>query len=146
MNIQLKYLGLVVLVAMALGAYLTRQFAPREVDKTQIVNHDVVHDHVVTVTKEITNKDGTKEVDTTTTEDKAQTNNQVKSVIDSKPDPVSKSQWFVTAGAGLDFSKVENFTNPIYQASVNRRILGPIYLGAYGNTKSQVGLQVGLEF
>lgn len=146
MNIQLKYLGLIVLVALAVGAYATRQFAPREVIKTQLVDHDVVKDHVVTVTKEITKADGTKEVDTVVTDDRKESDTKKETVTDSKPIPQQKAQWFVTAGAGLDFSQVSNLANPIYQASVNRRILGPIYLGAYGNTKSQVGLQVGLEF
>jgi hypothetical protein len=146
MTIQLKYLAAIVIVAMAAGAALTRQFAPREVIKTQLVDHDVIKDHVVTVTKEIVNKDGSKEIDTTVVDDKKENDVKKETVVDSKPIPQLKPQWFVTAGAGLDVTSLGNMANPVYSGSVNRRILGPIYLGVWGNTRSQVGVQLGLEF
>lgn len=146
MNIQLKYLAAIVIVAMACGAALTRQFAPREVTKTQLVDHDVIKDHVVTVTKEIVRPDGSKEIDTTVVDDKKQDDVKKETITDVKPIPQLKPQWFATVGAGLDASSLRDLSNPVYNLGVNRRILGPIYLGAWANTKSQVGIQLGLEF
>lgn len=154
MNIQLKYLAAIVIVAMAVGAALTRQFAPRTVTKTvtqtQTVDHDVIKDHVVTITKEIDRKDGTKEIDTEVVDNRVNTDvSTTKSTTQttvSAPAPIPQPQWFLTAGAGLDATSLSNLTNPVYNGSVNRRILGPIYMGIWGNTRSQVGVQLGLEF
>jgi hypothetical protein len=146
MNIQLKYLAAIVLVAMACGAALSHQFMPREVTKTQLVDHDVIKDHVVTVTKEIVRKDGSKEIDTTVVDDKKENEVKKETISDVKPIPMPQPQWFVTAGAGLDATSLGNLANPVYNASVNRRIIGPVYVGVWGNTRSQVGVQLGLEF
>jgi hypothetical protein len=146
MNIQLKYLALIILVALAVGAALTRAYAPREVVKTVAVDHDVVKDHIVTVTKEIVQKDGTKEFDTVVTDDRKEDDTKKTTITDTKTLPSLAPKWFVTAGMGLDASSLSSLTTPVYQIGVNRRILGPIFIGVNANTRSQVGVNVGLEF
>lgn len=154
MNIQPKYLAAIIAVSLAMGGYLSREMVPKIVVKTvtqtQTVDHDVTHDHIITVVKEVDNKDGTKEIDTTTTNNTVEASSSkvdaTTHTTSSTPAPIPKPQWFITAGAGLDVSSLSNLASPIYNASVNHRFIGPIYLGAWVNTKTQAGVQLGLEF
>lgn len=56
-----------------------------------------------------------------------------KEVYNKKPD------YLVGVLVETDYSK------PIYGVSIDRRILGPIFLGAYGKTDKQVGLSLKME-
>lgn len=51
-----------------------------------------------------------------------------------------KSQWY----AKISISVYP--TQEVYQVDLNKRILGPIFLGVNGNTKNEFGVGVGLEF
>lgn len=115
------------------------------VTKTNTVTQtqDVIHYKVntVTVTKELP----TGEKDTTTTT----TNNTVvndKTTTDTKSSTVTtyaKPQWKVSAMAGLGSN---NLALPIYGAEVQKRLLGPIFVGAWGNSNKEGGISLGLEF
>jgi hypothetical protein len=137
-------LGAACLIAgFLLGGKLVQ---PKEVIKTQLVDHDVIKDHVVTVTKEIVQKDGSKEIDTTVTDDRKQDDVKKESTVSVQPLPKVDPKWFVTVGAGIDASSLSSLGSPVYSVGVDRRILGPIYGGVWGNNKSQVGVGIGLEF
>lgn len=142
MTIPIKYLLIVILASAAIGAFTAKKLiSPVEVVKTQIVDNVVTKDHVVTVVKEVDRPDGTKEITTTKDDNSVKVDDKNISIIDQKAP--SQKQWFVTGGAGLDSL---NLTNPIYQLSVNRRILGPFYAGAWVNNRVEAGIQLGFEF
>lgn len=142
MTIAIKYLAGIVVISMIIGGAITAKFvSSREVVKTQTIDRVVVQDHVVTVVKEIDRPDGTKEITTTADQVTNKTDNSIKSAEDLKP-PELKN-WMVSGGIGLDF---DGTVDKVYDVNINRRILGPIFVGAWANTKSQAGLNVGFEF
>jgi hypothetical protein len=62
-----------------------------------------------------------------------------KIVKNKKPD------WMISALASSNMKDIKSL-QPDYGISVQRRILGPVYLGAFGITNKQVGLSVGFQF
>lgn len=62
----------------------------------------------------------------------------------------AKPQWRIGVHAGLDIpSLTKPGSNPdplIIGGSVDRRILGPIFMGVWGNNKLQGGVGVSIEF
>jgi hypothetical protein len=94
----------------------------------------------VTVTKQLPS--GEKDTTTTTTnntvvDDTTDTKASTSTVISNL-----KPQWKVQALAGLNGN---NLGTPVYGADVERRIIGPISAGLYGNTNKEVGLSISLE-
>jgi len=106
--------------------------------KTVETTRDVVHNDVQTIVKTI--KLPTGEVDTTTTT----TDHSVKVDTDNKTAvqlQVAKN-WLVSGVYSISIHTLE----PSYGLQVNRRILGPIFIGANANTKGEIGLSLGMEF
>jgi hypothetical protein len=143
MSTKYRIIGIILLIAIAfaVGRYLT---PTKIVTKTNTitVNHDIIHDHVTTVvvTKELPN--GEKDTTTTTTDntvvdDKTNANASTSTTISNV-----KPQWKVQALAGLNGN---NITVPVYGADIERRIIGPISAGLYGNSNKEVGLSISLE-
>ena len=136
---------LVILVVAATGYGFGRYVQPAKVTvKTEIITKEVEHkqNNIITDTKEIKKPDGTIEIDTTT-EDKSVTNTTtnidqktVQSVENLKP------QWKISGTAGFRVNRV----GAVYGVLVERRIIGPIFVGLYGNDDKQGGLTIGLEF
>jgi hypothetical protein len=135
---------LIALVSAVIGGAATAKFVSgREIVKTETVEHTVTKDHVVTVIKEVVKADGTKETttlidDTSTKKDSTKTN-----VVDKKA--VAAPNWLVSGGAGLEFSGTPGL---IYQASVSKRMFGPVFLGAWGTKGRDVagGISATIEF
>lgn len=137
----LLILVIAIVVSYAYGRYNTPvKIVTKTVIETKTV--EVVHHDIQTVIKEVTKPDGTKEVTTTITDksvdntDTNQTVDQTKVVSNEKP------QWKVNAG----FTPHNPALGYFYSATIERRILGPIFLGVQGNTDRNVALTVGLEF
>jgi hypothetical protein len=138
MNLKnsLKYI-VVGAVVMGIGYGIGRYLQPASVVEVEkLVEKERVK--TITVTKEITKPDGTKIKETKDiTDTKKETDTEKsKTVIADKPD------WFIVGGYGL--------TQNAYTANVNRRILGNLFLGAYGTyselSKINAGLTIGYEF
>lgn len=131
MQIPNKVLLLIIIVSIGAGIALEKQLiAVNKETDTSTVNNDVV-----TVIKEKKNKDGTSETDTTIT-DHSKTEDKKIQVIASEP-----PNWFVQGGVGLDTGLTQ-----IYTLSINRRILGPIFVGVWGSTQKSAGVSVALQF
>lgn len=141
-----KVTAIVGLVALAVGygsALLTQP--EKVVTKTQEV--------IKTVTVEHTNQTTTKTVikkpdGTTITQEKTEDTHDLKTsenqrISIDKQVSNSKPDWMVSATAGFGYDRS---LDPVYGVSVQRRILGNIYMGAYGMTNKNVGLSVGLQF
>jgi hypothetical protein len=142
MNIQIKYLVALVVLSMVVGGAITSKFVQSKSEvKTQIVDHVVTQDHVVTVVKEVDHPDGTKEITTTKDDTSVKHDTSVTNKDDIKAKPLPN--WMVSGGVGLTF---DGTVDRVYKAEIQRRILGPVFIGAYGTTKSEVGLSVGFEF
>jgi hypothetical protein len=132
---------LTLIVGAAMGRYLTPE---KVVTKTvtQIQKVDVVHTNVVTITKTIKQPNGTIETDTTTVDKSVDQTNTNTTSETSKTVTRDNPQWHVSG----DFSSSSSLPYYIYGAKIERRILGPIFLGAFGNANRQFGASIGLEF
>ncbi len=113
------------------GALIDRQFSTRETVKTQVVTQY----KVITQTHEVIAPDGSKVIDSTVTDNSS----IVQKIVDQKA--ALQPQWTITVGMGLDVYRVK-----VYSLSVDRRILGPVTLGVYGATDSELGVRVGVQF
>ena len=136
---------LAILLAAGLGYASGRYAQPaKEVIKTVevIKTITVVQHDTVTVTKEITKPDGTKEVDTTVTDkDKDTTDSSMKESASESITNV-KPQWKAQALYGYNVTELR----PVYGANIERRIIGPISAGLWGNTDHALGVSVSIEF
>jgi len=72
MKQQIVIYGVIAIVAAASGALAVYRWKPRIVTQTQIVTQNTVQDHIVTVTKEVVQPNGAKEIDTTITNNTVQ--------------------------------------------------------------------------
>lgn len=121
-------------VGAVLGAALAIYLRPATIVEKEVQN-EVVRKDVVTVIKEVVRPDGTKETSTTTT-DKSKENKQntiVKAELPKRPD------WLLSAGYDL------NKENSI-ELAVQRRIIGPVFLGIGADQKGTVKALVTVEF
>lgn len=131
---QLLYAGL---AGAILGAsaiyYLFPQIEEREVMKQEVV----VRNQIRTVIKTVERPDGTKET-VESREDNSTSTAQSNSVKEKK----SLKNWQVAA---LATTQLSNLT-PAYGALVQRRVLGPLFVGVLGKVDGEFGLSVGMEF
>lgn len=131
MELPNKAIVTIVLASAILGGYIERQFA----GKTTI--HDTItkDNDIVTIIKEKQNKDGTSEKDTTIV-DKSKEKEKIVEIIAPKP-----PEWLVQGQVGL----IQGLTT-VYTLNINKRLLGPIFVGAWGSTQQSVGVSVGILF
>lgn len=96
-------------------------------------------DGTKTTTVKITNND---QIDSKTTSKSNETNTIASDTTKEKTIEYSKDSLLISAAAKT------NFTNPSlsYGGIVNKRVLGPIYLGAFGFSDASFGMSVGLSF
>lgn len=147
---------LVVVGAFALGLASGWFSRPEKVVtkvETKVVDHyvnstntsDVNHKKIVVV--ETKAPDGTPVKTTTiTADDTKSTTSKVTddSTSDTKSSKVvtyDKPSWLIAVTYGVSLSGP-----PAYGGSVDKRILGPIYVGGYGLTSGQFGVRLGIQF
>lgn len=119
------------LVSASLASYATKKMYPDV--KKEVVERVVSKDKIVTVTKEVVRPDGTRETDTIKTEDKLQVKDNSTLITE-----VRQSDWHISLGYTLK--------QQVYQLGVERRILGPLFLGAYGRSDKSLGVSLSFEF
>lgn len=125
------------LVSAVIGAALTKYYYPNIESKTVEIEKEVIKNNIVTIVKTITKPDGTTETISETTDKSTKKETSRKEAI-----VVARKDWMIGASASTKFSNLE----PIYGAQVQRRILGPFYLGATASTDKTVGVSLGFEF
>jgi hypothetical protein len=144
MTIQLKYAGAACLIAAVLSAGLTRYYFPRVTVQTKVeVQKDVTQDNIKTIVQTMKLPSG--EIDTTSTTIDNTVHTDTQTQTDTLPQlyPDQTKNWYV----GLTSSITGiNFANPAYGVQVNRRILGPLFIGGTVNTHGEFGVSVGMEF
>lgn len=119
------------------SAVATRYYFPQVQVKTVETTKEVVRTDIKTVVHTVTASDGTTDTTTVTEDHSIKRDSNNKTAVANK-----QPQWHISGTVQSNYKLVP----PIYGIAVNRRILGPIYLGALLNTNSEVGLSIGLEF
>ena len=138
---ELKTVGILVLATAIISAVVTRYYFPKVQTQVQTVEvtKEVVKNNIVTVTKIVKEKDGSETTTTTTTD------NSVTQTSDSKSKSktiAASKDWVISGSVQTKFEGLQ----PIYGVQVQRRILGPFYLGAMTNTDRAAGVSIGFEF
>jgi hypothetical protein len=131
-----------VAVAYAFGRYMQPaniEIQTREVIKTVEVNK--VEKRKIKV--RIVRPDGTVEERWVEEDITVTQKENAKEKESSKKVTNQKTQWKVHALAGVTDSKFDQIK---YGVQIERRIVGPIFLGAYGMQGGVVGLSIGMEF
>lgn len=146
MNKYLK-IALGVLVAAGLGYAFGRYAQPAKIEikkELQVKEIEVTKKNVVVVTHEEKRPDGTVITDTRTVDTSTEATNRNSTSKESTVVTNLKPQWKVGGAAGVKYNEVR--MEAVYTIGVERRILGPIFVGAYGRTDKEVGLSVSVEF
>lgn len=130
---NLKVIGIAVLAALGLGYGIGRYVQSPRIE-TKIEEREVIKTDVVTVIKESTNKDGTVVKETVIKDNSVKKSDKEKSelIITNVP------QWRINGAYDIN--------NRSYMLGVDRRVLGPIFIGAGYNTVGSVYVGVSVEF
>lgn len=122
---NLKLICSTAIIVAILTFGLTRYFFPK-VEQKEVIKYQTR-----TKTRTVIQKDGTTIIE----KDEAANYSKLK-------ETTVKPQWNVSASI-----MAPNFgADQIYGLQVQRRILGPFYVGINANTEQQFGLSLGMEF
>lgn len=136
----------IISIVLALGGYAVGRYmqppkvVTKEVEKIKEV--EVIKRDVKTVIKEVVRPDGSKETTTTIDEstrenNRRQTENQREvAVVPQKP------QWKAGIAAKTSLTNII----PVYGFHVERRVLGPFFVGVQGWGDQSAGLSLSMEF
>jgi hypothetical protein len=129
-----------ILLGYAFGRYL--QPAKIEIKReVEIKEVQVVKKDVVTVVHEVKTPDGTVTTDSRTEDRTTETTKTDTVAKESTSIENLKPQWRIQAGT--DFK--ERALGPLYSIGVERRIIGPIFVGGSINMDKQAMLTVSME-
>lgn len=134
------------LVALAVGYGLGRYLQPAEVrteTKEVVKEVEKIKRDIVIVEREIKNPDGTITIDRRTEDKSEEAVTRDKKSESESIVKAAKPDWKVDVIAQA--SKLEPSPES-YGVHVSRRILGSVFIGAYGDTNKKFGLSVGYEF
>lgn len=123
---SIRYVFVCCLIVAGASAYLTKRYLQcgtlTETEKN------------VTKTHEVVAPDGSRVIDTVTHETK---NTVVVAPAAIRPD------WFVNLGVAYNFDRQGQ---PIYNLGVNKRLIGPIFVGGSVSSDRSLGVGIGIEF
>jgi len=120
---------------IAIGFVLGNLMFPKIIKEIEIREVEVIKERIKRVVHIIERPDGTKET-IIKEETEKETTVAKESIEKTRP---ARMDWIV--GVGKDMIGGEDY---IY--TVDRRIIGNLYLGAYGNTNSSYGLRAVMTF
>lgn len=131
----LKYIVLLMVGSAIAGALLTSKYqksiCPPVSDQKVITK-----DQIVTEVHEVIKPDGSKITDTKRTEEFHQEENILI------PQVLPSSSWRINGGIGYAFS-VQSYA---YSIQLDRRLIGPVWVGIRGNNLKEVDVMLGVEF
>jgi len=142
MNMYAKF-AIVALLMTGLGYAFGRYMQPAEIQikREEVVKEvEVVKRDVVTVEKIIKRPDGTVETEKRTEDKSTETVNKDTKSKEASVVVNLKPQWKAQGLVGLSKD------GEVYGAGIERRIIGPVFMGAWGNTAKQVGISLSVEF
>ncbi len=123
-----KYWIIVTLIVTGAALYLEHAYFPRVVT----VEKQVIKEVTVTTTHQVQHPDGTIVTDSVTSATK-------KEQID-KFAPIVQPNWVISGGIDMLSS------TRVYTLQVQRRVLGPIFVGAQAGTDQRVSINIGVMF
>jgi len=126
------------IISILIGFGIGTQLFPKVETKTVTVDREVIKKDIVTQIKVITKPDGTKEEVTLIT-DKSNQVNLTKNI--SKV--LAKSNYHVSVSGKTNDLKFSEIT---YTLSVEKRVLGDIFLGLTLDTNKSAGVVLGMEW
>jgi O-acetyl-ADP-ribose deacetylase (regulator of RNase III) len=129
--------GILVLVVAIISAGVTRYYFPKIEVKNVEVTKEVVRNDIKTVTRIVERPDGTKESVIEVVDKSIK-----KETIAKETTIAAKSKWLV--GGGIAYSIPNN--KPEYELSLQKRVIGPLFLGGKVTTAKTIGLTIGMEF
>lgn len=126
---------IVIVISMVVGGIIAKKYMPtiKEVQTEKVVTQT----KVITVVKETKHPDGTTETETTTTDNSTKTEDRNDTKIIQQLMP----QWHAGAGYGINEARL-----PTYSAHIERRLLGPVWLGLRASTAKEYSVTASLEF
>jgi hypothetical protein len=124
--------GLLLVALLAVTHYGSYWYGSQKPAEIRTVEKEIVKKDVITQIVEVLKPDGTKETKTIIVDKSTEKSTKNVEVTQSKKD------WLVGA-----YYKV---TDPAYGITVNRRILGPVFLNVSADTGRNLAVGVGLEF
>lgn len=130
MEIASRNVALGVIVSIAVGVAIDEYYSKG----TQISDTITKNNDIVTIIKQKKNVDGSSQTDTTII-DKSKESEKLVAVL-----PKDVPNWFLSAGAGVGQGLKTEYT-----FSVSRRVLGPVFIGAWGSTEKAGGVSLGIE-
>lgn len=134
---SLKLVALLCLIVGVVSVAVTRYYFPQIQTKIVETTKEVVRTDIQTVVKTVTLPNGNTESTTTITD------HTIKTDIQNKELTIVKAKdWLVSGSVDSNFK----LDTPMYGLQVQRRILGPVFVGGLLDTKGNVGLSVGMEF
>jgi hypothetical protein len=159
-NLSVKTTVLSAVALLAVGAAIGRFGTPAKVvtktvtqtvyKEAEVKNTEDQKNTVTTITQ-TTKPDGTK-IQTTVIADKDDIKTVDSTKINSTTDTTStttttysKNNWNISALAEVSPPSLTNLGPISYGVEVDRRIIGPISVGAFGFTNRSVGLSLGIS-
>jgi Glu-tRNA(Gln) amidotransferase subunit E-like FAD-binding protein len=134
----MKNLLITAAVALIIGFGLGSYLCPRVETQTVEVEKEVIRRDVVTEIVEVIRPDGSKEVKTIVV-DKSKEQKDSKSTVTV----VAAKNYIGSVSAATRSIK---FDEIVYTASIQKRIMGPFFLGGSASTDKQYGLIISMEF
>lgn len=125
------------LACLAVGAALAKFLWPTIEQKVEIREKVVRQNDIQTVTKIVTRPDGTTESTSVTTDRSILTTDKQLTTTSAK-----KPQWNLGITAATNSLTVA----PTYGMLVQRRVIGPVFVGASARTDGEFGLTLSMEF
>lgn len=129
---------IMIVISLLVGAGVG-WYAKKPTSEVREKEVEVIKKDIVTVVKEVTRPDGSKEIVTTTT-DKSSENK----VTDKKTTILPNRDW--KAGVGIHQSVKHPDLDRVYSVSVERRVFDKVWVGVQGQTDGMAGLSVSIEF
>jgi hypothetical protein len=129
----MKNIAIALAVGLILGGALVWKFYPRVQIETKV--EEVVKKDIRTVVRVIEKPDGSK-----VTESETIDRSREQTTATQKVNP--PALWLASVGVA---SKLDR-QDPVYNLTVQRRILGPFFLGAGLNTKGAGNVTLTMEF
>lgn len=137
MSSRIQFGSLSTYLATALIAgVLVYHFLPQVQERIKVQEKEVVKKQVVTVVKEVVRPDGSRETNTTITD------NSTGSRTSSLDLVKLKKSWHASVGTEWSFDKEPQS----YSLGVQYRVLGPFFIGGSVSTDKRAGLSLGWEF
>jgi hypothetical protein len=83
------------------------------------------------------------------TTDKTTEKEKIVDVTKDKTVTSAVAEWRLSGMAGLNYDKAYDLKlkdSLVYGGIVEKRVIGPVYMGGWGTTSKEVGLSIGLQF